>query len=199
MAAARPRAKRPSVTRPRALQLLVELEHARPGIWRRLIVPDRLTLADLHRVMQLSMGWFDCHLHVFKLDDRAFGPAGLDEGLGRPTEDEASTTLASLGLRQGSALRYDYDFGDGWRLALLVEELGPPPEVEGPWCEDGSRAGPLEDCGGPPGLDDLLDALANPKHARHKELRGWVPAGYDPAAFSVAALNSAFVQCFGRR
>lgn len=37
-------------------QLLVSLEEIEPKIWRRLWVPDTLTLAKLDRVIQAAMG-----------------------------------------------------------------------------------------------------------------------------------------------
>jgi hypothetical protein len=44
-------------------QLNVTLRNIRPLIWRRIQVWDDATLAHLHRVLQLVMGWEDCHLH----------------------------------------------------------------------------------------------------------------------------------------
>ncbi|MGH8378844.1 MAG: plasmid pRiA4b ORF-3 family protein, partial [Gammaproteobacteria bacterium] len=60
-----------------------------------------------------------------------------------------------------------------------------------PECLDGARAGPPEDCGGPPGYQDLLDALANPRHPRHRELRRWVGKSWDAERFDLEAVNRA--------
>jgi hypothetical protein len=200
MAASRAKARRPTPKKPRAFVLLVELEGARPRIWRRLLVPAHCSLADLHAILQLSMGWYDGHLHAFKVGERLFEDASQpDDEFGRKAEDEAKATLASLRLHQGSSFQYDYDFGDSWRLALTVEDEAEQEGQDFPLCLAGGRAGPLEDCGGLPGLDDLLDALDDPRHERHEELSGWVPIGYDPGAFSVAALNSALIWYFLRR
>jgi hypothetical protein len=40
-------------------------------------------------------------------------------------------------------------------------------------CLDGKRAGPPEDCGGPWGYAELLEALADPTDERHEELLEW--------------------------
>ena len=34
-------------------------------VWRRLLIPEQSTIAQLHHVMQLAMGWNDEHLHRF--------------------------------------------------------------------------------------------------------------------------------------
>jgi hypothetical protein len=36
-----------------------------PSVWRRLLIPEQITIAQLHHVMQLAMGWNDEHLHRF--------------------------------------------------------------------------------------------------------------------------------------
>lgn len=51
--------------RPNAVQIYVSLNDIEPKIWRRLIVPLTMTLADLHYVLQAAMGWKDSHLHEF--------------------------------------------------------------------------------------------------------------------------------------
>jgi hypothetical protein len=45
------------------LQLRIELLHVEPRVWRRVIVPETLTLPKLHQILQATMGWTDSHLH----------------------------------------------------------------------------------------------------------------------------------------
>src|ERR1700738_5274218 len=47
------------------LQLRISLRGVSPPVWRRLLVPEQITIAQLHHVMQLAMGWNDAHLHQF--------------------------------------------------------------------------------------------------------------------------------------
>ena len=47
--------------------LKLELDHITPSIWRRLIVPANISLDRLHDAIQISMGWFDYHLHDSRL------------------------------------------------------------------------------------------------------------------------------------
>src|SRR6516162_7047338 len=54
-------------------QLKVTLLGTSPAIWRRLLVPPDLTLAQLHDVLQIAMGWQECHMHEFGAGGRHFG------------------------------------------------------------------------------------------------------------------------------
>ena len=47
------KAKRPGAT----LQLHIELRGSKPKIWRRVLVPETITLAKLHAVIQAAFGW----------------------------------------------------------------------------------------------------------------------------------------------
>lgn len=49
-------------------QLRVELLDVSPLIWRRLTVPDSITLPALHQVLQVTLGWTDSHLHEFVIN-----------------------------------------------------------------------------------------------------------------------------------
>lgn len=39
----------------------------KPSIWRRLLLPDNYTLGELHDAIQIAMGWYDCHMHDFRI------------------------------------------------------------------------------------------------------------------------------------
>lgn len=47
------------------LHVRITLEYSNPPIWREVAVLPDITLGDLHRVIQIVMGWEDCHLHQF--------------------------------------------------------------------------------------------------------------------------------------
>ena len=47
------------------LQLKVRLLGISPMIWRRVLVPESVSLRELHGVVQLAMGWEGIHLFEF--------------------------------------------------------------------------------------------------------------------------------------
>ena len=50
---------------PKILQLHIELRGTKPKVWRRVLVPQTITLAQLHLVIQAAFGWGHAHLHEF--------------------------------------------------------------------------------------------------------------------------------------
>lgn len=187
---------------PEIYQLKVTLLDTSPPIWRRLLVPADLSLAQLHDVLQVAMGWQECHLHEFSAGGRHFGrPDPEDRFMGMPpVEDERRVRLSSVLRRIGGKIIYTYDFGDTWEHSIVLEKCLPAaPDMVYPVCIDGQLACPPEDCGGIPGFYDLLDAMRDPTHEEHKELKEWVGGDYDPEAFSIEAVNRILTRLLSRR
>lgn len=46
-------------------QLKISLLETKPEIWRRVLVPGYFNFYQLHRVIQIAMGWGDTHLFQF--------------------------------------------------------------------------------------------------------------------------------------
>lgn len=61
-----------------AYQFKITLEGLEPPVWRRVVVPGGINLYELHRTIQLVMGWEDCHLHQFRAGKRFFGSKEAD-------------------------------------------------------------------------------------------------------------------------
>jgi hypothetical protein len=57
--------KRATNDEKRIFQIKVTLKYTRPPIWRRILVPDTLSLGRFHDVLQVVMGWTDNHAHQF--------------------------------------------------------------------------------------------------------------------------------------
>jgi hypothetical protein len=141
--------------------------------------------------LQTTMGWHDCHMHEFRAGERHFGrPDPEDISMGMQVENERNIRLSSVFRRLGAKLIYIYDFGDNWEHAIVLEKLLPfLPDMTSPICIDESLACPPDDCGGIPGFYELLDALADPNHEQHQEMRDWIGGDFDPQAFSVEEVN----------
>ena len=173
-----------------------------PPVWRRVLVTDDTTLHGLHEVIQVAMGWTDTHLYRFELDGAQYFDLEVLDDPDPDDRDARTARLAELGLTKQRSFLYDYDFGDGWSHTVTVERVGDVDVAAShPRCLAGARACPPEDCGGPPGYQDLLSAMADPAHPEHKESRRWVPKDFDPEAYDVESVNAALASArrVGRR
>lgn len=173
-------------------QIKVTLLGTNPPIWRRLLAPQDMTLARLHDVLQTAMGWQDDHMHEFRVGSRRFGrPEPEDRLMKMPSvENERTTHLSGIFARVGAKATYTYDFGDNWEHSIVLEKRVPTDRnTSYPVCTDGQLACPPEDCGGVWGFYDLLDAIGDPNHERHEELREWVGDEFDPESFSIDDIN----------
>lgn len=171
-------------------QLKVTLQEIQPPIWRRILVWEDATLAQLHRILQIVMGWEDYHLHQFEIGRRIYCVPDPDDDLyERQVIDESRVRLREVVPHVGTHFGYLYDFGDSWRHDLLLEAIVLP-DLEGqyPHCLAGERRTPPEDVGSPPGYEDYLEALADPEHPEHENVLRW-RGPFNPEAFSLATVN----------
>ncbi len=104
-------------------QLRVVLRGISPLIWRRLLVRSDSTVADLHTTLQMALGWNGEHLNRFVIHGREYGVAHIG-GVGF-ADDPRDVRLADFRLRVGERFLYEYDFTDGWRYDVRVEQLLP--------------------------------------------------------------------------
>jgi hypothetical protein len=186
--------KKPAATG--ALSLKVTLRNTKPPIWRRILMPTGMTLADLHLAIQATMGWRDSHLHAFDVGGEQYGdPSAMDD-----VANERRLTLNALVKAGVTRFAYTYDFGDDWEHDILIEKAPPASDAKVyPACVAGKRNGPPEDCGGPWGYANLLEMLANPAHPEHEEQLEWLGRAFDPEAFSVSEADAALAEAFGRK
>ena len=174
-------------------QIKITLEGVKPPIWRRVQVPAQSALSQLHEVIQASMGWWNYHLHSFQIEGEEYtrhSEDGSTDELGM--HEERRIKLQQVLRRKGQKFSYFYDFGDNWEHRLVLEEiLSADPSCSYPVCLAGQRACPPEDCGGVYSYEDVLEALRDPDHEEHQQIRTWVGRAFDPDAFSLPAVNKA--------
>ncbi len=187
---------------PDIYQLKVELQGAKPPIWRRILVPGNITLEKLHSIIQICMGWNDLHLHQFLIDRTCYSLPGEDDfwQTSRP-KNEAKYTLQDLKKKIQPQFQYIYDFGDDWIHQITVEKVLPPAEGKSsPVLVTGRRACPPEDIGGIYGYMHLLEVLSDPEDQEYEQMTDWLDMDFfDPAQFGkedIAVINAALKELF---
>ncbi len=165
-------------------QLKITLKNSKPPIWRRVLVPGFMNLDDLHEIIQLSMGWFDSHLHQFDIDSILYGPPIEDDWGMETIENEEEYSLQTLSGKLEPYFDYIYDFGDDWQHRITVEKVLPPEDAKPyPVIIKGKRACPPEDIGGIWGYQEFLEAYNNPDNDNHQAMQEWAGPDFESERF----------------
>jgi hypothetical protein len=177
----------------------IELLHTNPLIWREVEVPTSVTLKVLHDIVQIAMGWFDCHLWEFSVNGMIYG-LPMDEDWGTaPRVDAIKVRLRDVLTPRRARIDYLYDMGDSWEHRLTITNIRQgEPDTSYPRYVAGEWAAPPEDCGGIPGFYHALEAMADPDHPEHAEITEWLD-GYDPREIEELPLKIALGRLANRR
>ena len=166
-------------------QLKLTVHEIRPAIWRRILVRSDTTLARLHLVIQVLMGWYDYHLYQFRIANEPHGPP-RDDDADYGYRKSVKVSIATAFAKGLDTIIYEYDFGDGWEIGIRLEKKIPERiQRERAICTGGARHGPMEDSGGPHGYQEMLGILRNPHHEEHDEIEQWIGSNFDPEGFNI--------------
>jgi hypothetical protein len=177
-------------------QLKITLNGAKPPIWRRILIADSVSLPRFHDVIQIVMGWSDCHLHQFVSDGKRYGAPIPDLDLdSMEMLNEQRYQLNQLLKCEKDSILYEYDFGDSWEHKITLEKILPfDPEIFLPTCIKGKGACPPEDVGGIWGYYNFLETIADPAHEEHEEFKEWIGGEFDPVVFDIDEINAMLVE-----
>lgn len=189
----------PTPPRPQPVALRIELLDVTPLVWRRVLVSNQSTLANLHGYLQWVMGWTDSHAHEFLVGSKVVAPdwwideVGLDSDVAN-YRDERRVSVAAVAaeLGVGSEAEYRYDMGDGWQHRIVIEcppLLGAAQDLPLPICLAGENACPPEDVGGPHGYEEFLKILSDRKHEQYADMVRWIGGVFDPRGFDLNRIN----------
>lgn len=173
--------------------LLVSITFSDPLIWRRIQMPGTCTLADLHDVIQRSMGWSDSHVHQFIVGKISYEPT-IKTNAPRIAKrfDEARYQLHTLEEGMQFMFSYIYDAGEGWEHVIHLEEIVPATTpLSSPLVLAGERACPPEEVGDIHEYHKLITAFEDPNHKDfHKLYEMTGRPDFDPAVFDLELAKS---------
>ena len=153
-----------------------------------MLVSSEITLAELHSVLQVLMGWEDRHLYAFVIDGTRYTFRMTPMRIWR-------IGIRFLGrfriLKRGATtITYEYDFGDKWQIELTAEPMDEGYHTSRiAECAGGSRHGPVEDSGGYRGYMEKTQIYRNPSHRRYLDVQKLIGPNFNPEAFDLTETN----------
>jgi len=170
-------------------QFKVQLQDIDPPIWRQFQTSNEITFHQLHKILQIVMGWQESHLYEFDLGKKTIALPDPELGFGDQKDLNAKREQLKTHLRvEGQAITYIYDFGDYWEHRLTLERILDKP-TDGPLCLGGERSAPPEDCGGVGGYEEILRVIADPNDPEYESILEWLRDDYDPEEFDLEYVN----------
>ena len=151
-----------TMTNAQIYQFRVFVRGISPVIWRRVLLYETHTLADLHHTLQIVMNWSDDFMHQFLIRGQSYSiwRLGMDTN-----HHAAEVSLVSLRLHERERFLYEYNYFVWWQVEVRLEKILPHDKQRTyPYCQGGKRAGPPEDCDGPREYMHLRDHIYNPIH-----------------------------------
>ena len=187
---------------PDVARLRVQIDDVAPAVIRRVEVPVTVRLDDLHFVLQIAIGWQNCHPFEFRVGGTASGGAtsinnrtktwGLvdrDDPESSPISAETATLTDVLAL--GQTFRYDYVYGEDWGHTVALEAILPATsDTVYPRLVSAEGRCPPADIGGPEGYETFLQAIADPEHLHHEGMVEWDDPEFDPHIIDEAAIRA---------
>ncbi|HKM70887.1 MAG TPA: plasmid pRiA4b ORF-3 family protein [Stellaceae bacterium] len=148
-------------------RLAIALDEVKPPVHRRVEVPLIIRLDQLHRIIQIVMGWENYHLYEFHVGrDITYGVPYPDRDFfpgSSPLPAKKSTLVDILARARNKSFKYIYDFGDNWRHTVELEAVAnAEPEATYPRLLSARGRCPPEDVGGTWGYAQYLEAMADP-------------------------------------
>lgn len=202
-----------------AYQIKITLLDSDPAIWRRVLIPEKITFLRLHDVIQFSMGWRDWHLHEFDIkeekllvtfNDEAIyeyehfskmdiskinDPCGFIANLIEKKVKYSGSVKIDRYLKKYKKLNYMYDFGDSWEHEIVLEDIVEDYENVYPVCIGGENPCPPEDAGGIHGYENFLAVINDQTHPDHEFFKNWAEDQYYEYEFDIEKVNRLMKEC----
>lgn len=154
--------------------------------------------ANLYRYMRKHFSDEDIRKVVPFKDRSEVKRFEIQNELTEDIEDEKALNAAAEKLQRiisyiGDELTLSYDYGDGWQVKLVLEQIIEDKELSGkelPRVLAGEGYGIIEDCGGPGGLEQLAKAFKKKKGSQYKEYCEWLGVeDLDLSSFNLDDMN----------
>lgn len=168
-------------------QFTVELKNYKPRMWRRILVGDDITVAELGYIV-LSIFRANCsHLmDIEKPQLKSPVPQVIyeipnpyeDSFLDNPLDATIELVKDAVSLEKGDdVLVVNYDFGDNWEFKIKLEKILDEKDAKQnqiPCVVAGKGFGIIDDCGGAYGLERIAEAIQLKSGDTYEQYRDWL-------------------------
>ena len=167
-------------------------------VWRRLIVADSCTLAELHLIIQAVFSWRNSHTFKFCTENipaKEIKPA-KETKLGKiisfkkepaPGEIDLHVRISDIEAQSVSELRYEY--GTKWNVRIMILSRHESPASKPVRCVAGAGSAPPEFINGPLRFRRLLSALESGNDMERSSARQELGPDFMPGEFDLDACN----------
>lgn len=119
--------RKPKLSAPsKVYQLRIDLDGCKPPVWRRVVVGNHLSFAELHRMIQILFGWQDQHVYQFTVGQQEI--VGPDIAYGESTirengQERASEESLFAYLDEAKQFKYTYGLKHPRKCTIKVEKV----------------------------------------------------------------------------
>jgi hypothetical protein len=158
---------------------LVQLTIGGTDVWRRIIIDENRTLAELHQIIQAVFGWRNSQ--QFKYSDG--------------DEIDGNIKIRELAAAHVNELLYEY--GTKWTVKIMILSQQETPAKRPVRCVAGSGAAPPEFVAGPVKFRRLVSALESGNDMERLGARQELGPDFVPGDFNLDACNRSLGAGFG--
>ncbi len=174
-------------------QVKLQVEDAKPPVWRRVLIDSSIGLKELHGIIQIAFEWSCSKLHQFRHKKVYYSPDCLvNDEFGNTHLDETNYKVSDFLKKEKDTLKYEYDFSQWWGVKITLEKKIDNYEGATPICIKGKRAAPIDQNPITFTYEELMQAYSDPTDEDHEDVIEWLGEGYDTEFFDMETLNEEF-------
>ncbi|MDR2864695.1 MAG: plasmid pRiA4b ORF-3 family protein [Spirochaetaceae bacterium] len=162
---------------------VIQISIGGSDVWRRLVIPPRIKLLELHAFIQSLFEWHELYPHRF-----------IIEGKQKPKElwdkhDNIKETAPLSDLIGSGFSEFVYEYGEHWTIKIMILAAHNAIEGEKVHCVAGENAAPPEKIEGPLRFRRFIAALESNNKAEREDAYANLGADFKAAAFNMQDCN----------
>jgi hypothetical protein len=107
-------------------------------VWRKVLTHEFIELDELHILIQITMGWENCHFYDFNINNKIY--TDTESALEMNALTTEGVQLCDV-LGGAKEFIYTYDFGDNWVHEIKISRiLEHDPRMNYPACIAGKKS-----------------------------------------------------------